>query len=57
VDDVVLVKNKTAAAVEFQRGRFMEAIPRDDGHVRSVEYRNLVKRCSGAYCTPYRRLQ
>ncbi len=42
VDDVVLVKNETAAGVEYQRGRVMEAIPGKDGHVRSVqvEYKN-----------------
>ncbi len=42
VDDVVLVKNKTAAGVEYQRGRVVEAIHGEDGHVRSdqVEYKN-----------------
>jgi hypothetical protein len=39
---VVLVNNETAAGVEFQRGRVMNAIIRDDGHMRSeqVEYKN-----------------
>jgi hypothetical protein len=42
VGDVVLVKNETAAGVEYQRGRVVEAIPSEDGHVRSVqvEYKN-----------------
>ncbi len=35
--NVVLIKNKTAAGVEFQRVRVMEAIPGEDGHVRFVE--------------------
>jgi hypothetical protein len=35
--NVVLIKKKTAVGVEFQRGRVMEAIPGEDGHVRSVE--------------------
>ncbi len=46
VDDVVLVKNETAAGVEYQRGRVVEAIPGEDGHVRSVqvEYENSGER-------------
>jgi hypothetical protein len=42
VDAVVLVKNETAAGVEYQRGRVVEAIPGEEGHVRSVqvEYKN-----------------
>jgi hypothetical protein len=42
VGDVVLVKKETAAGVEYQRGRVMEAIPSEDGHVRSVQvkYKN-----------------
>jgi hypothetical protein len=42
VGDVVLVKKETAAGVEYQRGRVMEAIPGDYGHVRSVQvkYKN-----------------
>ncbi len=35
--DVVLIKNQIATGVEFQRGRVMEAISGEDGHVRSVE--------------------
>jgi hypothetical protein len=43
VGDVVLVKNETAAGVEFQRGRVVEAVHGEDGHMRSiqVEYKNL----------------
>jgi hypothetical protein len=39
---MVLVKNETAAGVEYQRRRVVEAIPGEDGHVRSVkvEYKN-----------------
>jgi hypothetical protein len=37
VGNVVLVKNETTAGEEFQRERVMEAIPREDGHVRSVQ--------------------
>ncbi len=38
----MLVKNETAARVEFQRGRVVEAVPSEDGHLRSVqvEYKN-----------------
>jgi hypothetical protein len=52
VGDVVLVKNETAAGMEFQRGRVVEAIPGEDGHVRSVqvEYKNKL-------CAPLRKLQ
>jgi hypothetical protein len=42
VGDVVLVKNETAAGVEFQRGRVVESFRGEDGHMRSVqvEYKN-----------------
>ncbi len=42
VGDGVLIKNETAAGVEFQRGQVMEAIPGKDSHIRSieVEYKN-----------------
>jgi hypothetical protein len=42
VGDVVLIKNETAAGVEFQRGKVMEAIRSKDGHIKlvEVEYKN-----------------
>ncbi len=35
VSDVVLIKNKTGTGIEFQRGRVIEDIPGEDGHIVS----------------------
>jgi hypothetical protein len=42
VGNVVLIKNEAAAGMDFQRGRVVKAIPREEGHMRSVEveYKN-----------------
>ncbi len=48
IDDMELIKEETAARVQFQRGRVVEALPRVDRHVRSVEveYKLFPAHCS-----------
>jgi hypothetical protein len=58
VGDLVLIRNKNAAGVEYQRGRVKATFPGEDGHVPSaeVEYKNPMEKVFWTTVRPIQKL-
>jgi len=56
--DLVLIKNESAAGVDYQRGRVKQTFKGEDGHVRSaeVEYRNVSEKVFRTTTRPIQKL-